>query len=220
MKLLLAEDDVMLGASMEKGLDLAGFQVDWAKTGDQVVDALGRRSYDVVLLDIGLPKPDGLQILRWMRNEGQTTPVMLVTARDAVPDRVAGLNQGADDYLTKPFDLDELCALIPAVARPQGGPPSAHIQLGRLVVGPPEREPLLGGKQLALSQREFDLLTTFARQPGVVLSVEQLEKQLYGWSEDISSNAVEVHLHHLRRKLGEPWIVNVRGVGYKLVQRP
>ena len=121
MKLLLAEDDVMLGSSMEKGLDLAGFQVDWAKTGDQVVDALGRRSYDVVLLDIGLPQLDGLQILRWMRKEGQTTPVMLVTARDAVPDRVAGLNQGADDYLTKPFDLDELCARIHALARRQGG---------------------------------------------------------------------------------------------------
>lgn len=220
MKLLLAEDDVMLGSSMEKGLDLAGFQVDWAKTGDQVVDALGRRSYDVVLLDIGLPQLDGLQILRWMRKEGQTTPVMLVTARDAVPDRVAGLNQGADDYLTKPFDLDELCARIHALARRQGGRVTSHIQLGRLEVRPAEREALLSGKPLALSQREFDLLATFARQPGVVLSVEQLEKQLYGWSEDISSNAVEVHLHHLRRKLGEPWIVNVRGVGYKLVQLP
>jgi DNA-binding response OmpR family regulator len=220
MKLLLAEDDVMLGSSMEKGLDLAGFQVDWAKTGDQVIDALGRRSYDVVLLDIGLPKPDGLQILRWMRNEGQTTPVMLVTARDAVPDRVAGLNQGADDYLTKPFDLDELCARIHALARRQGGRVTAHLQLGRLEVRPAEREALLSGKHLPLSQREFDLLAAFARQPGVVLSVEQLEKQLYGWSEDISSNAVEVHLHHLRRKLGEPWIVNVRGVGYKLVQLP
>lgn len=220
MKLLLAEDDVMLGSSMEKGLDLAGFQVDWAKTGDQVVDALGRRSYDVVLLDIGLPQLDGLQILRWMRKEGQTTPVMLVTARDAVPDRVAGLNQGADDYLTKPFDLDELCARIHALARRQGGRITAHLHLGRLEVRPAEREALLSGKHLPLSQREFDLLATFARQPGVVLSVEQLEKQLYGWSEDISSNAVEVHLHHLRRKLGEPWIVNVRGVGYKLVQLP
>lgn len=220
MKLLLAEDDVMLGTSMRKGLDLAGFQVDWARDGDQTVDALGHRSYDVVLLDIGLPRLDGLQILRWMRSEGQSTPVMLVTARDAVPDRVQGLNQGADDYLTKPFDLDELCARIHALARRQGGRTSPQLLLGRLEVRPLERLALLAGKPLSLSQREFDLLVAFARQPGVVLSVQQLEKQLYGWSEDIASNAVEVHLHHLRRKLGEPWIVNVRGVGYKLVQLP
>lgn len=220
MKLLLAEDDVMLGTSMRKGLDLAGFQVDWARDGDQAVDALGHRSYDVVLLDIGLPQLDGLQILRWMRSEGQSTPVMLVTARDAVPDRVQGLNQGADDYLTKPFDLDELCARIHALARRQGGRTSPQLQLGRLEVRPLERLALLSGKALSLSQREFDLLVAFARQPGVVLSVQQLEKQLYGWSEEIASNAVEVHLHHLRRKLGEPWIVNVRGVGYKLVPLP
>lgn len=220
MKLLLAEDDVMLGTSMRKGLDLAGFQVDWARDGDQAVDALGHRSYDVVLLDIGLPQLDGLQILRWMRSEGQSTPVMLVTARDAVPERVLGLNQGADDYLTKPFDLDELCARIHALARRQGGRTSPQLVLGRLEVRPLERLALLSGKPLSLSQREFDLLAAFARQPGVVLSVPQLEKQLYGWSEEIASNAVEVHLHHLRRKLGEPWIVNVRGVGYKLVQLP
>lgn len=220
MKLLLAEDDVMLGTSMRKGLDLAGFQVDWARDGDQAVDALGHRSYDVVLLDIGLPQLDGLQILRWMRSEGQSTPVMLVTARDAVPERVLGLNQGADDYLTKPFDLDELCARIHALARRQGGRTSPQLVLGRLEVRPLERLALLSGQPLSLSQREFDLLAAFARQPGVVLSVPQLEKQLYGWSEEIASNAVEVHLHHLRRKLGEPWIVNVRGVGYKLVQLP
>jgi DNA-binding response OmpR family regulator len=220
MKLLLAEDDVMLGTSMLKGLDLAGFQVDWVQTGDDAVDALGKRSYDVVLLDIGLPQLDGLQLLRWMRTEGMQTAVMLVTARDAVPDRVAGLNLGADDYLTKPFDLDELCARIHALARRQGGPGRPHLALGRLEVRPAEREALLSGTPLALSPREFNLLVAFARQPGAVLSIEQLEKQLYGWSEEISSNAVEVHLHHLRRKLGEPWIVNVRGVGYKLVQLP
>ena len=220
MKLLLAEDDVMLGTSMVKGLDLAGFQVDWVKSGDQAVEALGKRTYDVVLLDIGLPQPDGLQLLRWMRKESMQTAVMLVTARDAVPDRVAGLNLGADDYLTKPFDLDELCARIHALARRQGGRGTPHLLLGRLEVRPAEREALLGGTPLSLSQREFDLLVAFARQPGAVLSVEQLEKQLDGWSEEISSNAVEVHLHHLRRKLGEPWIVNVRGVGYKLVQLP
>jgi DNA-binding response OmpR family regulator len=220
MKLLLAEDDTMLGSGMEKGLTLAGFQVNWVHNGNDAVDALGQRSYDVVLLDIGLPDPDGLTILRWMRNEGQHTPVLLVTARDAVADRVAGLNLGADDYLPKPFDLDELCARIHALARRQGRPGNANLQHGRLELRPVEREALLGGQRLPLSQREFDLLTAFMRQPGAVLSVEQLQKQLYGWGEEIASNAIEVHLHHLRRKLAEPWIVNVRGVGYKLVQVP
>ena len=220
MKLLLAEDDTMLGSGMEKGLTLAGFHVDWVHNGNDAIDALGNRSYDVVLLDIGLPDPDGLTILRWMRNDGQHTPVMLVTARDAVPDRVAGLNLGADDYLTKPFDLDELCARIHALARRQGRLGNSQLQLGRLEVRPEAREALLSGQPLSLSQREFDLLTAFMRQPGVVLSVEQLQKQLYGWGEEIASNAIEVHLHHLRRKLAEPWIVNVRGVGYKLVQLP
>lgn len=220
MKLLLAEDDVMLGTSMEKGLSMAGFQVDWVRMGNQAVNALSAHSYDVVLLDIGLPQMDGLQVLRWMRQEGQHTPVMIVTARDAVPDRVAGLNQGADDYLTKPFDLDELNARIHALARRPGGRGHPHLVLGRLEIRPVEREAYLSGKHLSLSQREFDLLAAFMRQPGAVLSVEQLENQLYGWGEEISSNAVEVHLHHLRRKLGEPWIVNVRGVGYKLVHLP
>jgi two-component system, OmpR family, response regulator QseB len=220
MKLLLAEDDTMLGSGMEKGLTLAGFHVDWVHNGNDAIDALGNRSYDVVLLDIGLPAPDGLTILRWMRNEEQHTPVMLVTARDAVPDRVAGLNLGADDYLTKPFDLDELCARIHALARRHGRLGNSLLQLGRLEVHPEAREARLAGQPLSLSQREFDLLTAFMRQPGVVLSVEQLQKQLYGWGEEIASNAVEVHLHYLRRKLGEPWIVNVRGVGYKLVQLP
>ena len=220
MKLLLAEDDTMLGSGMEKGLSMAGFQVDWVQNGNDTVDALGRRSYDVVLLDIGLPNPDGLTILRWMRHEGQHTPVMLVTARDAVADRVSGLNLGADDYLTKPFDLDEMCARIHALARRHGRVGNTNLQHGRLELRPAAREALLGGQMLPLSQREFDLLTAFMRQPGAVLSVEQLQKQLYGWGEEIASNAVEVHLHHLRRKLAEPWIVNVRGVGYKLVQVP
>lgn len=220
MKLLLAEDDVMLGTSMEKGLALAGFQVDWVRLGNQAVSALTNHGYDVVLLDIGLPQIDGLKILRWMRQEGQHTPVMLVTARDAVPDRVAGLNQGADDYLTKPFDLDELTARIHALARRPAERTPPRFQLGRLEVRPLERVALLSGQLLTLSQREFDLLAAFARQPGTVLSVEQLEKHLYGWGDAIVSNAVEVHLHNLRRKLGEPWIVNVRGVGYKLVPLP
>jgi DNA-binding response OmpR family regulator len=218
MKLLLAEDDAMLGISMEKGLALAGFKVDWVRTGQHATSALATQTYDVVLLDIGLPDTDGLQILRQMRQQGQHTPVLLVTARDAVPDRVAGLNLGADDYLTKPFDLDELSARIHALARRQTGRSHPHLHLGRLELRPIEREALLAGKPLNLSPREFDLLHLLMQKPGAVLSVEQLEEKLYGWQDEVASNAVEVHLHHLRRKLGEPWIRNVRGVGYKLVE--
>ncbi|MCB4365953.1 response regulator [Hydrogenophaga taeniospiralis] len=217
MKLLLAEDDAMLGASMEKGLTLAGFTLDRVRDGQHVLNALESHTYDVILLDIGLPKIDGLQILRRMRQQGLQTPVMLVTARDAVQDRVAGLNLGADDYLSKPFDLDELIARIHALARRRSGQSQPQLQLGRLQLNPIERQARLGDTPLALSPREFDLLEILMRQPGAVLSVNVLEKQLYNWGNEVTSNAVEVHLHHLRKKLGEPWIVNVRGVGYKLV---
>ena len=220
MKLLLAEDDLMLGTGMKKGLTLAGFQVDWVQDGDQAMEALGSRSYTVVLLDIGLPQADGLQVLRWMRQEGMHTPVVLATARDAIPDRISGLNLGADDYVTKPFDLDELCARIHALSRRAGSRVQQSLQLGRLELRPDERVATLSGRPLSLSHREFDLLATFMRQPGVVLSVQQIERHIYGFGEEIASNAVEVHLHHLRRKLEEPWIVNVRGVGYKLVPQP
>jgi DNA-binding response OmpR family regulator len=218
MKLLLAEDDAMLGASMDKALNLAGFTVDWVRTGQHAISALDTRGYDVVLLDIGLPDIDGLQVLQHMRQHRQPTPVLMVTARDAVHDRVAGLNQGADDYLSKPFDLDELVARIHALARRQPVQALPRLQLGRLELRPIEREVLLADKVLALSQREFDLLHVLMQKPGTVFSIEQLESKLYGWGEEVSSNAIEVHLHHLRRKLGEPWIRNVRGVGYKLVE--
>jgi DNA-binding response OmpR family regulator len=220
MKLLLAEDDAMLGASLEKALHLAGFKVDWVRTGPQVLPALGGKPYDALLLDIGLPDMDGLQILKTLRQHGRHIPVLLVTARDAVPDRVTGLNLGADDYLTKPFDLDELVARIHAVARRHSGRGHTHLVLGRLEVRPVEREVKLAQRPLALSPREFDLLHALMKKPGAVLSIEQLEEKLYGWEDEVSSNAVEVHLHHLRRKLGEPWIRNVRGVGYKLVEVP
>lgn len=218
MKLLLAEDDAMLGASMEKALTQAGFTVDWVRHGQHALNALQAQNYDVVLLDIGLPEVDGLQVLQHMRQRRQATPVLMVTARDAIRDRVAGLNQGADDYLTKPFDLDELVARIHALARRQPGQANPTLKMGRLTLSPIEREVRLGDKLLSLSQREFDLLQALMQKPGAVLSVEQLESKLYGWGEEISSNAIEVHLHHLRRKLGEPWIRNVRGVGYKLVE--
>jgi DNA-binding response OmpR family regulator len=220
MKLLLAEDDTMLGTGMEKALTQAGFAVDWVRTGQHTLSALALASYDVVLLDIGLPDIDGLQILRRMRQQSQHTPVLMVTARDAVSDRVAGLNHGADDYLTKPFDLDELVARIHALARRQAGHAHPSLRLGRLELRPIERSVLLADQPLSLSPREFDLLQALMQKPGAVLSIEQLENKLYGWGQEVSSNAIEVHLHHLRRKLGEPWIRNVRGVGYKLVEVP
>ena len=218
MKLLLAEDDAMLGTSMEKALTQAGLTVDWVRNGQHALNALQEQTYDVVLLDIGLPEVDGMQVLQHMRQRRQATPVLMVTARDAIRDRVVGLKQGADDYLTKPFDLDELEARIRALARRQPGQANPTLKMGRLSLNPIEREVRLGDKLLSLSQREFDLLQALMQKPGTVLSVEQLESKLYGWGEEISSNAIEVHLHHLRRKLGEPWIRNVRGVGYKLVE--
>ncbi len=220
MKLLLAEDDVMLGTSMEKALSLSGFTIDWVKTGPHAISAVDSGDYDVILLDIGLPGVDGLQVLQRMRQRQRTTPVLLVTARDAVADRVTGLNQGADDYLTKPFDLDELVARIHALARRHCGQVHPYLRLGRLELRPVEREARLGDRVLPLSPREFDLLHLLMLKPGAVLSIEQIENKLYGWGEEVASNAVEVHLHHLRRKLGEPWVRNVRGVGYKLVELP
>ncbi|MBN9372470.1 response regulator [Hydrogenophaga sp. YM1] len=218
MRLLLAEDDTMLGQGLEKGLGMAGFTVDWVRDGLAAQAALQAGGHEVLLLDIGLPHQDGLQLLRWMREQLLDIAVLVVSARDAVSDRVAGLNLGADDYLTKPFDLDELVARVHALARRRHGRPQPEMRLGALVLSPPRREATLNGERLALSPREFDLLATLMERPGHVLSREQLEQRLYSWQDEVLSNAVEVHLHHLRRKLGPAWVRNVRGVGYKLVE--
>ncbi|MDR7094715.1 response regulator transcription factor [Hydrogenophaga laconesensis] len=217
MKVLLAEDDVMLGRSMERGLRMAGFSVDWAHDGLQTQAALREQEYEVVLLDIGLPGLDGLQLLQWLRAQDRPVPVLVVSARDAVSDRVTGLNLGADDYLTKPFDLDELVARVHALARRRAGRAQPEMQFGRLIMRPLRREALLDNQPVSLAAREYDLLLALMENPGTVLSREQLESRLYGWHEEVASNAVEVHVHHLRRKLGTAWIKNVRGVGYKLV---
>jgi DNA-binding response OmpR family regulator len=217
MKVLLAEDDAMLGSGLERGLRMAGFTVDWVRDGLQAQSALRAQEYDVLLLDIGLPGQDGLVLLRWLRADGMPVAVLVVSARDAVCDRVTGLNLGADDYLTKPFDLDELIARVHALARRRNGRPQPEMQLGRLVVRPLRREALLDNRPVALAPREYDLLLALMERPGTVLSREQLENHLYSWQDEVASNAVEVHLHHLRRKLGSAWIKNVRGVGYKLV---
>lgn len=218
MKLLLVEDDVMLGTSMEKGLARTGFIVDWVRTGQHARTALKTQTYDIVLLDLGLPDATGLELLKSWRQQNVHTPVLIVTARDGVRDRVEGLNLGADDYLTKPFDLDELIARIHALTRRQAGRSQSALQLGRLQLDPLQHTALLGERELMLSPREFSLLQALLEKPGTVLSVEQLEDRLYGWEDEVASNAIEVHLHNLRRKLGEPWIRNVRGVGYKVAE--
>ncbi|MBX3610418.1 MAG: response regulator [Hydrogenophaga sp.] len=217
MRLLLAEDDPMLGRGLERGLAMAGFVVDWVRDGRSAQTALENDAHDVLLLDIGLPQQDGLALLRWLRAGQRSLPVLVVSARDAVPDRIAGLNLGADDYLTKPFDLDELIARVHALVRRQQGRAQPEMRVGALVVDPLRREAQLQGQPVALSPREFALLMALIERPGHVLSREQLEQRLYSWQDEVQSNAVEVHLHHLRRKLGADWIRNVRGVGYKLV---
>ncbi len=218
MKLLLAEDDPMIGESVVRGLKLAGFAVDWARDGRAARTALETGDYGLLLLDLGLPQMDGLTLLKELRRTNLPIPVLIVTARDSVADRIAGLNLGADDYLTKPFDLDELIARVHALTRRHAGRSRPEMHLGALCVNPLTREANLAGRPLPLSQREFALLSALLEQPGVVLSKEQLEDRLYGWDEEVASNAVEVHLHNLRRKLGAEWIRNVRGVGYKLVE--
>jgi two-component system response regulator QseB len=220
MKLLLAEDDPMIGASVVRGLKLAGFVVDWVRDGRAARAALDSGGYGLLLLDLGLPLVDGVALLKELRRGNRDIPVLVVTARDTVADRISGLNLGADDYLTKPFDLDELIARVHALQRRQVGRKQPEMRLGALCVNPLSREASLDDKPLPLSQREFSLLAAMIENPGTVLSREQLEDRLYGWDEEVASNAVEVHLHNLRRKLGTAWIRNVRGVGYKLVEPP
>ncbi len=218
MKLLLAEDDPMIGASMEQGLRMAGFAVDWVRDGKAAEIALETGAYALLLLDLGLPRQDGLALLKKLRQQNRLVPVLIVTARDAVADRVAGLNLGADDYLVKPFDLDELVARVRALIRRQASRARPEMQVGALILNPITREVALAGRPVALSQREFMLLEALMETPGAVLSKEQLEERLYGWQEEVLSNAIEVHLHNLRRKLGAAWIRNVRGVGFKVVE--
>ncbi|MBK9325879.1 MAG: response regulator transcription factor [Thiobacillaceae bacterium] len=217
MKLLLAEDDPMIGASVTSGLKLAGFAVDWVRDGGAARAALDDGDYGILLLDLGLPVLDGVTLLKELRRGDRDIPVLVITARDTVADRIAGLNLGADDYLVKPFDLDELIARVHALQRRKLGRVQPEMRLGGLRVNPLTREVTRDGLPLSLSHREFSLLAALIEKPGAVLSREQLEARLYGWDEEVASNAIEVHLHNLRRKLGSDWVRNVRGVGYKLV---
>ena len=218
MRLLLVEDDAMIGESVRTGLRRDGFTVDWVRDGRAAELALANAAadtvYDLMLLDLGLPKKDGLEVLKTLRRNGNAMPVLVLTARDSVSDRITGLDSGADDYLVKPFDLDELAARIRALARRRAGRAEALIQCGGLTLNPATREARFGDKPLALSAREFAVLAALLERPGAVLSREQLEEKLYGWDEEVESNAVEVYIHGLRKKLGADFIKNIRGVGY------
>jgi two-component system response regulator QseB len=216
MRLLLVEDDPMIGDSVRKGLRQEGYTVDWARDGAAAQLALANGVYDLLLLDLGLPRQDGLEVLKKLRRGGNAVPTLIVTARDAVADRVRGLDAGADDYLVKPFDLEEIAARVRALLRRGAGRPRPAIEIGPLRLDPASHEVRLDGARVALSAREFALLHALAERPGEVLSRERIEDRLYGWGEEIDSNAVEVHIHNLRRKLGAQAIRNVRGVGYKI----
>lgn len=219
MRLLLVEDDPLLGESVRDGLLQDGFAVDWVQDAAAAALALRQRLYALVLLDLGLPGKSGLELLREQRRSGNLIPMLIITARDAVADRVEGLNSGADDYLVKPFDLDELAARIHAISRRLAGRAAPLMTYGGLALNPATHEATLDGAPLELSAREFALLEALLERPGAVLSREQLEDRLYGWNEEVESNAIEVHIHHLRRKLGSDFIRTIRGVGYT-VGRP
>lgn len=216
MRVLLVEDDLMIGRAVRQGLGGAGFAVDWVTDGRAAELALANDVYDLALLDLGLPAKNGMVLLKELRARGNAIPVLVVTARDAVPDRIAGLNAGADDYLQKPFDLDELIARVRALLRRRAGNAAPLLACGALTLDPVRREVWLQDAAVNLSAKEFALLEALLQRPGAVLSREQLEDAVYGWRNEVASNAVEVHLHNLRRKLGAGIIRNVRGVGYKV----
>ena len=216
MRVLVVEDDPMIGRAVTNGLTDAGYAVDWVRDGAAAELALGHGAYDLALLDLGLPRKDGLEVLKSLRRSGSAIPVLVITARDSVSDRVAGLDVGADDYLVKPFDLDELLARARAVIRRRTGRASPRIVHGALVLDPARREVSFRGEPVELSAREFAVLEALMQEPGAVVSREKLEDAVYGWGSEPGSNTVEVHLHHLRRKLEPGLIRNVRGVGYRV----
>ena len=216
MRILLVEDDAMIGASVVSGLAGEGHAVDWVRDARAAEGALATTAYSLMLLDLGLPQRDGLDVLRGVRSRKLDVPVLVITARDTVRDRVAGLDAGADDYLVKPFDLDELSARVRALQRRASGRAEPVIERGALTLNPATHEVRWRDQPIEVSGREFALLSALAERAGAVVSRAQLEEKLYGWNENIGSNAVEVHVHNLRRKLGDDAIRTVRGLGYRL----
>ncbi len=217
MRVLLIEDDPMVGEAVREGLERAGFSTDWVRDGRAAELALNDPGvYQAAILDLNLPRQDGMSVLRGLRARDTSLPVLIASARDDVADRIGGLDAGADDYLLKPFDLDELIARVRALLRRFAGSASPVFRSGGLELDPVRRSVTRDGEPVTLSAREFAILEKLMLRPGAVVSRQQLEDSVYAWSDEVSSNAIEVHLHHLRRKLGSEAIVNVRGVGYRV----
>jgi len=219
VRVLLVEDDRMIGESVRSALRAAGSAVDWVRDGNAASSALSTEQFDMVLLDLGLPGRDGMEVLREVRDRRNQTPVIILSARDALHDRVAGLDAGADDYVVKPFDIEELTARMRAVVRRRSGRSAPAIEVGEIRFDPTTREVTRQGVPVTLSAREYALLEALLVRPGAILSRVQLEDRLYGWGDAVESNAVTVYIHQLRQKLGADFIHNVRGVGY-YVGRP
>ena len=220
MRILLIEDDPQIGDGLHHGLSKHGFTVDWFQNGKHGKDALSLAPYDAVVLDLGLPQIDGMSILADWRQHQLDTPVLILTARDALPDRLAGLNSGADDYLCKLFALDEVVARLLALVRRSKGRAIAHLNYGNLSLDTTAKTVTLHGNPLTLTQREYLLLELMLSQPKHILSRAQMEDKLYGWDQEVESNAIEVHIHNLRKKIGKNFIITKRGLGYQIGEMP
>lgn len=216
MRILLVEDDALLGDGICVGLTQAGFTVDWVKDGKSGLAAVSAGWHELIILDLGLPGISGQELLSSLRKDGHDIPVLILTARDTVEQRIAGLDAGADDYMTKPFDLDELSARLRALLRRRSGRTAPLLTHGDIVLDPAAHAITFQGEAVNLSHREFSMLQLLLESAGRVLSRQHFEENLYGWDEEIESNAIEVHIHHLRKKLGSGLIRTVRGVGYTI----
>lgn len=219
MRILLVEDDPLLGDGMQKSLGHLGFTVDWLRDGKQAEHALASEEYAAVVLDLGLPQRDGFSLLHSAREAGLRTPVLILTARDAKPDKLKGFSLGADDYVVKPVDMEELAARLHALIRRAGGHAAPRLSIGAVELDPAARQVWRDGQPVELSAREFALLEQLMQNAGRVLTRAQLEESLYGWGDSVDSNTVEVFIHHLRKKLGADFIRTLRGIGYS-VERP
>jgi len=216
MRILLVEDDDMLGEAVRDALRQESYVVDWVRDGSAALAALSAVAFSALVLDLGLPRGDGLSVLRWLRQGGQTTPVVIVTARDRVTDRITGLDAGADDYLIKPFDIDELSARLRAITRRVIGCAESMLTVGDVMLDLRQRLVTYRGEPAALTAREYAVVELLMRKAGCLATRAEIEEELYGFDDDIGSNAIEVHIHNLRRKLGPLFITNVKGRGYRV----